>query len=445
MDSTGSSGSTSSSLSRSRVWLGRIGIFQPRGPVLFLFFLFFAALLVSRRFDCVQNPQFWAEDGTHFFTDAREHSAWANLAAYSYGYFDLIVRIAHQVAVLGPLEKAPLVLVLFAIVIQAAVPAFVISSRCEGWMGPFPIRLAAAILYCAMPNSFETHCIALHSRVHLAVLAALVIVSAPPRSVSGKLLDVATLILSGLSGPFVLLLAPVAIWRHWRMRSPVTRRNYLILAATWCCAIFALINSIGSRLGSPRGAGFFEAIRIIGGQLTMGFFLGKTTFQNIVNQPYFDVVAGLSFIALSILVFLIIRRERWELRCLLFIGAGAVALALSAPIGGAPGMTQWHALWSIPGNGQRYYFLPMAMMLFVLAAVAGRGQGRVWRASAMALLLLIATMGARVDWILPAFANFHFNHYISLYRSIPPGTSMTVPINPPGWQMELKKPALDRR
>jgi len=72
----------------------------PNGVVLLLFYLLFAALLVTRRTDCIRNPQFWAEEGTRFFVEAREHSVWINLTAYSYGYFDLLVRLIHQAAAL---------------------------------------------------------------------------------------------------------------------------------------------------------------------------------------------------------------------------------------------------------------------------------------------------------------------------------------------------------
>src|SRR6476469_8264639 len=162
--------------------------FIPDGAILLLFYLLFAALLVTRRPDCIRNPQFWAEEGSLFFVDAREHSVWLNLATYSYGYFDLLLRLIHQLAAVVRLECAPLVLVISALSIQALIPTFVISGRCANWIGIFPIRLAAALLYCGLPNSFETHC-ALHARVHLAVLAALIIVSAPPLSRLGKIFD----------------------------------------------------------------------------------------------------------------------------------------------------------------------------------------------------------------------------------------------------------------
>jgi hypothetical protein len=320
-----------------------------------------------------------------------------------------------------------------------------VSSRCAVWLGPFPIRLAAALLYCGMPNSFEVHCIALNSRVHLVVLAALIIVSAPPRGFPGKLFGISALILTGLSGPYVLLLAPVAIWRHWRVRSSATRRNSLILAATLCCAIFALLDSVGSRSGPPIGAGLFEFIRIVGGQLAMGFFLGKGTYATIVRQPCFDAAAVVSLLIFSVLLVLIVLRARSEIRSLLIIGFGSLALALASPVGAPSGMTQWHPLWSIPGHGQRYLFVPMAMTLLALAAAAGRGQGRVWRGAAIVLLVLVAIMGARVDWMLPRFSDLQFRHYANLYRFVPPGAYLTIPINPPGWQMKIKKLDPDRR
>jgi hypothetical protein len=418
----------------------KIDNFTPRRVGLFFFFLFFAALIVSRRVDCVQNPQFWAEEGSRFFVEALERPFWINLVSYSYGYFDLLIRLTQQIATLVPLDYAPVVLVLSAILVQTAVPTFIISSRCAEWMGPFPIRLVAAILYCGMPNSFEVHCIPLHSRVHLVVLAALVIISTPARSFLGRVFDYATLICGGLSGPFVLLLAPVAAWCYWRTPNPVTRRNCLILAIALAFTTLALINSVGTRFATSLGASLWEGVRIIGGQFVMGFLLGQKSYEAIVHAPYFDIAASLSFLSLSILLFLIARREKSEVRVLLFIGIGALAIALAAPIGGAPGKTQWNALWSIPGNGQRYYFLPMAMLLFAIAAVAGRGCGRTWRAVAASLLLLIAIVGVRVDWKLPAFTDFHFRRYVDLYRSRAPGASVIVPINPPGWEMELKKP-----
>lgn len=415
--------------------------FIPNGAVLSLFYLLFAALLVTRRPDCICNPQFWAEEGTRFFVDAREHSVWLNLATYSYGYFDLLVRLIHQLAALVCLECAPLVLVISALAIQASIPAFVISGRCANWIGIFPIRLAAALLYCGLPNSFETHCIVLHARVHLAVLAALVIVSTPPLSRLGKVFDAVTLTLSAFSGPFVLLLAPAALQRQWQARTSAARRNCLILVIGFILAIFAVIESGGQRLGVPLGASVRDGIRIVGGQFTLGFFLSEKLYAGILRQGWFDLATVAGFLALALIIFLILAYGKAEPRYLLFIALGSLVIALAAPIGAASGMTLWQTLWSIPGNGQRYYLVPMAMLLFALSALVGCGKTNVSRWIAATLLLILGATGERNDWKLPAFTDFQFRNYVALYRSVPPGSYVTVPINPPGWHMELRKPA----
>src|SRR5207248_8615313 len=117
------------------------------------------------------------------------------------------------------------------------------------------------------------HCIALHARVHLAVLAALIIVSRPSLSRLGKLFDASILTPSAFSGPFVLLLAPAALWRHWCARTSATRRNCLILVIGFIFAVFAIIASGGQRFGTQLAPRLREAIGAFVGQSTMGFLL----------------------------------------------------------------------------------------------------------------------------------------------------------------------------
>jgi hypothetical protein len=85
--------------------------------------------------------------------------------------------------------------------------------------------------------------------------------------------------------------------------------------------------------------------------------------------------------------------------------------------------------------------VPMAMLLFALSALVGSGKTNVSRWIAATLLLILAAFGERSDWNSPAFTDFQFGKYVALYRNLPPGSSVTVPINPPGWQMKLRKPA----
>ena len=63
-----------------------------------------------------------------------------------------------------------------------------------------------------------------------------------------------------------------------------------------------------------------------------------------------------------------------------------------------------------------------------------------FRGFCVVLLLWMATMPVRVDWILPAFTNFEFPRYAREYQALPPGGWVNIPINPPGWpQIQLRK------
>ena len=158
-----------------------------------------------------------------------------------------------------------------------------------------------------------------------------------------------------------------------------------------------------------------------------------------VQTRWFNVGAVASFLALALIIFVILAYGKTESRYLLFIGLGSLAIALAAPIGAAPGMTSWRTLWSIPGNGQRYYLVPMAMLLFGLSALVGCEKTNVSRWIAAALLLILGVTGVRNDWKLPVFTDFQFRRYVGFYRSLPPDSSVTVPINPPGWHMKIRK------
>lgn len=414
--------------------------FTPEGLALVFLFAMFAALIIARRPDCLTHSQFWAEDGKRFFADAMERPAWLNLVSYGYGYFDLVLRLMHQTAALFPLAQGPRVVAIYAISMQAAVPTFLVSARSEQWLGPFPIRLAVASLYCAMPNSFEVHAIALHSRVHLAVLAALIIVSTRAVTRTGKIFDMATLVLSGLSGPFIFVLVPAAFWRYAATPSPALKRHCVVLLAILPIGFFALLSSSSRRGAGQMDASVQNGVRILGGQFTSSFFLGEGTYAHMLTQPWFNSATWAGFVVLVTLLAVILRYTSNANRCLLLLGFGLLAMALKTPLAG-PDRSPWETLWMVPGCGQRYYLPAMAALLFGLGALAGRGLYRWQRTFGLGLLLIVAAMGARVDFFLSPFTNYHFGNYAKIYRALPEGASLAIPINPPGWIMNLRKPS----
>jgi hypothetical protein len=98
---------------------------------------------------------------------------------------------------------------------------------------------------------------------------------------------------------------------------------------------------------------------------------------------------------------------------------------------------QWQSL-SVIGSGCRYWFIPMVSFVTLLIWLLGKKQPRLIQIAAR-LTLAMMVFGIAIDWRHPAFANLEFKTYASKFITAPQGTKMKIPINPPGWSIELTK------
>ena len=171
-----------------------------------------SALLVLRRPDAVFHAQFWAEDGVVWFADAYNHGALRALLLARDGYLQTLPRLACAIALWAPLVRAPLVTNLIALVIEALPPLFLVSSRMRS-LGPLGLRCALALLMLFVPDASEVHAAITDAEFQMAVVACLVIIAEVPRSRAGRVFDVVILTLFSLTGPFCVLLFPVALLR----------------------------------------------------------------------------------------------------------------------------------------------------------------------------------------------------------------------------------------
>src|SRR5690606_9686913 len=180
----------------------------------------FAALIVARTPDALFTPQFWAEDGCEWYARAHNSGALRSLVQPFGGYLQTYPRLVGILSVALGLRHAPLVMALCALAVQAIVPAFLMSSRFESVVPGRLRRLALALVLLTAPNLYEVHLNVSNSHVHLALLAFLVVIAPPAASRGWRAFDVGVLLLSGVSGPFCVLLLPVAVvaWLHDRER-----------------------------------------------------------------------------------------------------------------------------------------------------------------------------------------------------------------------------------
>jgi hypothetical protein len=123
-----------------------------------------------------------------------------------------------------------------------------------------------------------------------------------------------------------------------------------------------------------------------------------------------------------------------ELRGFLAFGLTIFAASLARPQANCT-LPQWQVLFHI--DGCRYWLFPMlAFMATLVRMLDARAEPFRWFAAA---LLLACAPGIVRDWRLPAYADLNFPAYARAFSQAPSGAIVTIPINPPGWKMELVK------
>lgn len=398
-------------------------------------FLLGFALVISRRPDAVFHAQFWNEDGHVFFADAYNFGWWSALFRTYEGYYHALPRIGADIALLFPLQLAPLVLNLIAICVQVAPVNLLLSSRLSMW-GSLRTRMLLAGVYLALPNSFEIDATITNSQWVLALISFLLLTALPPPKTVGRILDACAQVICGLSGPFCIFLSPIALFLAWKHRE----RQRWVTAAILCGAslvqAWSLLN--GGFKGRPHialGASFAMLGRVLAGQLYLGTLLGRTQLgaaQGVGALIVLSLIAagGTLFLAICFL------RSGIEMRLLLIFSAIVLAASMIAPTPGNVG-SWWPAL--ALGSGARYWFLPdLAVAWSILLCAQSKGK----LLQAFSLILLCAMcLGAAMRWEEPRFLDARFEESARSFESAPAGTAFVIPESTPGWNLVLIKRA----
>lgn len=266
---------------------------------------------------------------------------------------------------------------------------------------------------------------------------------APPERPLGRLFDTVVLLLTGLTGPFCLLLAPLAFVQR-RLRGPagITAWQLGMLAA---CAVLQAASllvishhytgnpDIEPRLDPSLGATPSLFVKIVGGRLLAGTVIGDSS---ALDAPFAaQLLIGL--IGLAGLV-LIARSRRRELQLFVAFAAGLFALALVRPNTPPPA---WSFL-AAPGVASRYFFIPQLAVLAVLVWVAAQPLSPLLRIAAGALVAVSIVTMVTGGWSYPPFAPAGFPQAAAAFDRVPRGTVRVFPLNPAPvgiWTMTLRK------
>ena len=357
--------------------------------------------LIRRTPWIVSNPQFWAEDGPLFFSDAYQSPFKSILQPYA-GYYLLVPRLIAAAATVLPPKYCPTVYVWMAAALVLAVCALVLSPRLDLARGP---RCVMALAVTLVPGPHEVFSSLTNSQWILALALVLAAASSPACTARDKIRDVAVVILAGLTGPFSLFFVPLFALRALRERS---RFSFALLGLVLVCAGTQAFHLPGARIGgTPNGRQIVSAVALHGSRLFAGLF-----------GPPSPWLVGLFVALATVLLYAALawtglRRSLPEV--LIFTLAGLLVLGAS--------------LWAFRGapltmaRAGRYLYVPVVTTTWAIAALL---PSRV----SIAGLLFIAS--SAIPWLARPWrlVDFHWKEASSCIGVTDP---CVIPVNPSGW------------
>lgn len=192
-----------------------------------LMVLIVVAASLYRKPELFTHPRFFAEEGTFFFSYAFNNSFIDNLLHPQFGYYTLYNAIVTSFAATFPLEHAPLVTTIAALIMQ-------LTASVSAIRGDLPL-LNSHIKRFVVALSFPLLCpgqiwlTTIGVQYWLCIITALVLLEAPDTGIKfAHRVKAALLLLNGLTGILSCLMTPLFIYK-WRKSGA---RQMLLYSAT---------------------------------------------------------------------------------------------------------------------------------------------------------------------------------------------------------------------
>lgn len=403
--------------------------------LVFLFVIVISALLIiSRRTQAIADPQFWAEDGKYWYSDAYNLGSIESLFITYGGYFVTAYRSVASLSLMLPFEHVPLFFNLCALGFQLLPLALINSDRLRHIIPYRSLAMVISFFYIAIPNSAEVFLNLTNIQWHLGLAAFLVLIAKETKKLVWKIFDIFVLIATGLAGPLVILLLPIAGFLWLKTKRVWQKRNLIIvglLAEIQLLAIFVV--SGFERVGGQPDANPVKFVKMISGQIFSGSILGEKEV-NFFYTNTFLLFSIFTFVVTTILY--VLKNGPTWLKLLNIYGVMLISSMLFS-LRPTEGFDVWTGLTN-PLGGQRYWYIPTLIWIATLFWILFKAKFKLLRYASAMLLLLILVIGIPRDWKLRPYANMQFRYYAERFESAEKGSTVDIPVNPE-WHMYLYK------
>ena len=200
---------------------------------------------------------------------------------------------------------------------------------------------------------------AISTNVHwyLSMYLLAVVMANDAESIKAKVHDFAILIISGLSGPFVVFIAPCLIIKRIYQRGGIVNAvrgiNTFDVVIAVCCIIqvWAILTTSGAtRIDAPLGYSFGLLSDIVACRIIYGSFLPYTLAREMAAHG--NVILLIALCTTLIFAFL---KYNWRIKCLILFPALMIGFALKSPVI-AIGQPQWPLIFETE-SGERYFYV----------------------------------------------------------------------------------------
>jgi len=389
-------------------------------------------VMIARRPDILSNAVFWAEDGAVYFADAFNKGALSALFLPYAGTLQLFPRMIYGLATVLPLRFVPLFGVWAALLVRAAIPAFLFSSRFT-WID-WRAKVAIAAYFLLMPNLAEVHANPANTHWYLGLYLLAVVLADAPRTIGWKIHDWVALVLAGLSGPMILFVLPALLFRALAQRGTPNGRWSLLAGAVALALIqlcLLVVTAVGTGPHAAADTGVFSVPVMLVSRVILGFI---TPNRWIGALSALVIAVPALFLGAAVMIAVFVRGD-WRAKGVAVVPVLIVIAAIYTPIFRLS-ETPWAPLFGLTGEG--YLVVTGIAWAVTLVYFATIFLPRLTN-EGLAVLILVAGLLILFDFPLSPVAGPPFGPEAPRVVASAPGQDVTVPIAPPGWEMLLKK------
>jgi hypothetical protein len=400
-----------------------------------------SAITFARRIDAVSYPQFWAEDGVFWYSEAYNTEHWYSpLLEPKQKYYQSVSRLGAMVAMPFDIGYTPLIFNTLAVLITVLTGVYLLSSRFDTLIPKLSHRVILFLVYLCIPGVAEVHANLTNAQWHLALLMILVIVASPPKKVSEFIFDAIVLIIAGLSGPFVFFGVITFFLYLVFKRSKEKLALFGILLLTFLIQIHSYLFIVvpgAERSSAPLGANSILFLEILSRNVFLNGIVGTDISRSISKLPLYEAGVLPVIIGVSGLLLLSYFLYHASLEGRLFVGF-AFMILLAGML--SPQVSLTKAQWPIMANGSggRYYFLPILGWMFTLLFLTLKAPSRYVQRFCFVLSFIFIIYAVPTNFILKPLKNFHFKEQVAEFHNLSSGESYTFQF-PPSWKVTLVK------